>query len=199
VSSAATPDTAAAALAAHLVRNGLPADGGESESFTVVWLGRLPYPIPNTSARKRAVKVHDLNHLVSGYGTDLAGESEISAWELASGGCRRYLAAWALALSGLLLGLVVFPRRTVRAFRAGHVAHNLFGSSYAELLEWPMRDVMDRVQRPAPGLSARLPVPVLLAGYLMAALPTSVLFGLAWIVVTPLWGASRLKARLSQG
>ena len=195
MSNTTAPDTVAAALAAHLVRNGLPPDGGASESFAVVWLGRLPYPIPNTSARKRAVKLHDLNHLVSGYGTDLAGESEISAWELASGGCQRYLAAWALDLIGLPMGLIVLTRRTVRAFRAGHVAHNLYEYPYAELLDLPMRDVMDRVRRAAPGRSARLPVPVLLAGYALAALPASLLFGLAWILVTPLWWADKLKDR----
>jgi hypothetical protein len=196
MSSAAAPDTVAEALAAHLVRNGLPPDGGASERFAVVRLGRLPYPIPNTSARRRAVKLHDLNHLVTGYGTDLAGESEISAWELASGGCQRYVAAWVLDLSGLLMGLIAFPRRTVRAFQAGHVAHNLYGYPYAGLLDRPMPDVMDRVRHAGGRRSARLPAPVLLAGCVVAAVPTSLLFGLAWIVVTPLWWASKRKPRL---
>src|ERR1035441_2879457 len=107
------------ALAEHLAASGLPPDAGDSDPFAVVRIFYLPYPIPNTRARKRAVRIHDLNHLVSGYQTDRIGELEISAWELASGGCRDYGAAWVLDLAGLLGGLVVAPRRTVRAFWAG--------------------------------------------------------------------------------
>ena len=78
--------TMAEALAVHLAASGLPPDGGDTERFVVVKLALVPYPIPNTAARKRAVKIHDLDHLVTGYATDRVGELEIAAWELASGG-----------------------------------------------------------------------------------------------------------------
>jgi hypothetical protein len=120
-----TTPTVAGALAAHLSRSGLPPDGGDSERFAVVKMGPIPFAIPNTRARKRAVRLHDLNHLFSGYGTDLGGESEISAWELASGGCGHYAVAWSLDLAGLLLGLVAYPRRTWAALSAGRTVRNL--------------------------------------------------------------------------
>lgn len=82
----ATP-TMAAVLEEHLRESGLPSDAGDSERFAVVKVGPMPYPIPNTRSRRRAVRIHDLNHVVSGYHTDREGELEISAWELASGGC----------------------------------------------------------------------------------------------------------------
>lgn len=112
--------TLAAMLREHLLRSGLPADGGDTEPFAVVkLLGRIPYPIPNTKARKRAVKIHDLNHLVTGYLTDRKGELQISAWELASGGCQSYAAAWTLDLVGLFAGFFICPRLTVQAFLGG--------------------------------------------------------------------------------
>ena len=128
------------ALAEHLATSGLPSDAGDSEPFAVVRIFYLPYPIPNTRARKRAVRIHDLNHLVSGYKTDRIGELEISAWELASGGCRDYAAAWVLDLAGLLGGLIVAPRRTVDAFMAGRQQQNLYGFGSEELLNLTVDD-----------------------------------------------------------
>jgi hypothetical protein len=188
-------ETVAVALAAHLERNGLPLDGGASDAFAVVRLGPIPYPIPNTAARRRAVKLHDLNHLVTGYDTDLRGEAEISAWELASGGCQHYVAAWALDLTGLVLGLVVCPRRTLRAFRAGYQANNLYPYPAEQLLALPLREVVARVQSTPTRQTRRVPASVLLAASVLAALPTSLLFGLAWTLTMPWWLASTRRTR----
>ena len=40
------------ALAEHLAASGLPPDAGDSDFFAVVKIFYLPYPIPNTRARK---------------------------------------------------------------------------------------------------------------------------------------------------
>ena len=64
--------------------------------------------IPNTEGRRRAVRIHDLHHVVTGYQTDLRGEAEIGAWELASG-CLRWPAATVLNLFALAIGLVIAP------------------------------------------------------------------------------------------
>jgi hypothetical protein len=174
----------AQALADHLERQGLPPDGGQSEAFALLRLGPIPFAIPNTSGRKRAVAIHDLNHLFAGYGTDLAGEAEISAWELASGGCARFTAAWALDLAGLLTGLVAFPRRTWRAFQAGRSDQNLYRYDVAELSALPVVEVEKRVHG-AP--VRRLPAPLHLAGLLVLAAPVLLAFGLMGAVTTPWW------------
>lgn len=74
------------ALAEHLAASGLPPDAGDSDLFAVVRILYLPYPIPNTRSRSRAVRIHDLHHLVSGYKTDRIGELEISALERPAAG-----------------------------------------------------------------------------------------------------------------
>ena len=62
--------------------------------------GPIPLFIPNTRSRVRAVRVHDVHHVVTGYATTFAGEAEIGAWEIASG-CADHGAAWVLNILAL--------------------------------------------------------------------------------------------------
>lgn len=183
------------ALAEHLAASGLPPDAGDSDPFAVVRIFFLPYPIPNTRARKRAVRLHDLNHLVSGYKTDRIGELEISAWELASGGCRDYGAAWVLDLAGLLGGLLVAPRRTMRAFTAGRCQQNLYRFEYEELLALSMVDVRRLVSEPLPRVR-RVPAEIHLAAFVVLALPLAIAMSLAWYVFLPAWLLSGAMRRV---
>ena len=183
--------TMAAVLEEHLRGSGLPPDAGESERFAVVKIGPMPYPIPNTRSRKRAVRIHDLNHIVSGYHTDREGELEISAWELASGGCRDYGAAWVLDLAGLLAGLFVCPGRTVRAFMRGRHQQNLYPYAPDALLTMDV-DRAEGLTRTAPsGLLSRIPAPVHLGLLVVASLPVVLAMSLAWWVLYPAWLLTR--------
>jgi hypothetical protein len=107
---------------------GLPPDGGYSARFIRFRIGRLSFSLPNSAARKRAVPLHDLHHLATGYDTSWTGEAEIAAWELASG-CSSYGAAWLLNLLALPLGLIA-PVRTWRAFRRGRSSRSLYESPW---------------------------------------------------------------------
>ena len=81
------------ALRLHFAENGFPPNGGLSRKWEVVRVGPVPIGLPNIACpRRRATPIHDLNHLVSGYGHDAMGEAENAAWEL-GGGCRNYVAA----------------------------------------------------------------------------------------------------------
>jgi len=59
---------------------GLPSDGGYQQRWIKVTRNRLPLYILNTAPRRRAVPVHDLHHVLTGYDTSNTGEGEISAW-----------------------------------------------------------------------------------------------------------------------
>lgn len=179
------------ALAEHLAASGLPPDAGDSDPFAVVRIFYLPYPIPNTLARKRAVRIHDLNHLVSGYKTDRIGELEISAWELASGGCRDYVAAWVLDLAGLLGGLMVAPRRTVRAFLAGRSQQNLYGFAYEKLLALSVDDACRLAGEPLPTRMRRVPGGLHLAALVVLSLPAAIAMSIAWYALVPAWLVNR--------
>ena len=189
--------TMAALLGEHLRMSGLPSDAGDSERFAVVKVGPMPYPIPNTRSRKRAVRIHDLNHIVSGYRTDREGELEISAWELASGGCRDYGAAWVLDLAGLLAGLFVCPGRTVRAFLRGRGQQNLYPYAPDALLAMDV-DRAERLTRTVPtGPLSRLPAPVHLGLMVAASVPVMLAMSLAWWVLYPAWLLTRHRPRAS--
>lgn len=113
--------------------NGFGADGGYAAKWVDFKLGPIPFPLPNTEARKHAVKFHDLNHVLTGYRTDIQGEFEISAWEIGAG-CRDFWAAWALNLSGIAGGVFTSPRRTWRAFVAGRQSTAAYALDYEQAL-----------------------------------------------------------------
>jgi len=110
---------------------GLPGDGGYSARFVHFRIGILSFALPNSAARRKAVPLHDLHHLATGYDTSWTGEAEIAAWELASG-CSSYRAAWLLNLLAFPLGLLIAPLRTWRAFQWGRVCGNLYDSQWDE-------------------------------------------------------------------
>jgi hypothetical protein len=110
--------------------------GFDERSYSDRWVrlavfGRPLLAFPNTAGRVRAVKLHDLHHVLTGYDTSWAGEAEIGAWELASG-CRDHWAAWALNAAAALIGLCVAPRRVRRAFARGRREHNLYDVEISE-------------------------------------------------------------------
>lgn len=125
--------TMRAARKQYFDANGFGDDGGYDDAWVAFKLGPIPFPFPNTSSRKRAVRVHDLHHIVTGYATSLVGEFEISAWELGAG-CADFFAAWQLNLAGMFGGLLIAPRRTFRAFVRGRRSQSLYGREDLELL-----------------------------------------------------------------
>lgn len=105
--------------------NGFGEDGGKQLKFAKIKMGWFSFYIPNTESRKKALFFHDVHHLATGYGTDLCGEAEISAWEIGSG-CGNFWAAWVLDSFGLIMGIFIAPRRTWRAFWLGRKCRNLY-------------------------------------------------------------------------
>jgi len=126
---ASTERTLGEALCDYFATNGFGQDGGYSAAWVDFHLGPIPMPFPNTAARKRAVPRHDLHHILTGYRTDVAGEFEISAWEI-GGGCRDFVAAWQLNLGGMAGGVLRWPSRTWRAFVRGRHSRNLYDRPY---------------------------------------------------------------------
>src|SRR5215213_11482357 len=108
---------------------GLGDDGGYGDAWVVLKLWRVPLAFPNTEGRRRAVRFHDLHHVLTEYPTTWRGEFEIAAWEVA-GGIRRYWVAWLLDLLGFACGLVLFPRAVYRAFVRGRHSTNLYGDEW---------------------------------------------------------------------
>ena len=141
-----------AARRLYFERAGLPADGGYAARWVPLRIGPIPFAIPNTKSRRRAVPLHDVHHLVTGYATDWPGEGEISAWEIGAG-CGSFGFAWAINLHGLVAGCVCGWRRTFRAFVRGRRSRSL----YRELDAAGQKTLGDDVlQRPLAAMQARL-------------------------------------------
>ena len=122
------------ARADYFRRAGFASDGGYTDRWVVLRVGRVPVSaFPNIPARVRSVKLHDIHHVLTGYDTSWTGESEIAAWEIASG-CRRHWVAWVLNLGAMGIGLLIAPLRTWRAFARGRRTGNLYGGVFEESL-----------------------------------------------------------------
>jgi hypothetical protein len=168
--------------------NGFGPDGGDSLTWVPLKIFGLTVYIPNTDARRRAVRIHDLHHVLTGYRTDLAGETEIAAWELASG-CRGWVAAWVLNLGTLGLGMVISPRRVARAWARGRRTGNLYGEAGVDrVLPRRVDDVRTELglDAPAPPVRARDAAAVAAVGLpmlaVLAAVVTAPVVGLAFAI-----------------
>lgn len=108
-------------------------NGGYDEPKVPITLGPFKVLIPNTNGRVRAVRFHDLHHILTGYDTDLRGEGEIAAWEIASG-CADHYAAWVLNFGAMGIGVFLEPKRIWQAFLRGRKTQNLYRHTFDDAL-----------------------------------------------------------------
>jgi hypothetical protein len=122
------------ARARYFTDNAFGDDGGYHDRWVILYkLGPIPLGFPNTPGRVAAVRYHDLHHLATGYDTDILGESEIAAWELASG-CSQFPAAWVLNSLALPVGVLRNSERMQQAFARGCRTRNLYSESFTDNL-----------------------------------------------------------------
>ena len=141
---------------AYLHENGFTVEAYDDKRTQASFFG-LKFSVPNTPAHRRAIMWHDLHHVATAYGTDLIGEAEISAWELRRGlkGLDLYVSS--IVVGGAVMGLLLAPRRTLKAFRAAaHPGRNLFAlelSEYEGLLELDVATLRETLGVPSAGLA----------------------------------------------
>ncbi|HUQ30608.1 MAG TPA: hypothetical protein VM095_00745 [Pyrinomonadaceae bacterium] len=124
--------------------------GGYDDKWVKVEYGLLRFYFPNTKGRVSVVKYHDLHHILTEYGTSLSGETEIGAWEVATG-CTRSSAAWALNLSGFAWGLVINSKGVREAFLRGRQSTNLYHLPFNdELLSSRVGDLRQQLNLDGP-------------------------------------------------
>lgn len=161
-------------------------DGGyEAKWVELKKVAGVPIGFPNSDGRRRAVKLHDLHHVLTGYAADWTGEAEIGAWELGAG-CGRHYAAWILNLLALQYGLFIAPRKVLAAVARGRRSRSLYAAPDLDesMLDRNVAEVraetgLDR-DPPAPGAGDALALAGLwLAGLALWTTPYA-LAGLAW-------------------
>jgi hypothetical protein len=122
-------------------------DGGQSSSYVRVELTKkVRLYFPNFDARRKAVFKHDVHHIATGYTSTFKGETEISAWELASG-CRHYWVAWVLDLHAVMIGMLFNPAGVYKAFIKGRRTKNLYRDIFTdeELMDIPLHEIKEEM------------------------------------------------------
>lgn len=80
---------------------------------------------PNNQARKEVLHKHDMHHELTGYRTNWNGETEISAWEIATG-CRHNYMALLLNYGGMVVGMTHNLPNVWKAYMRGKETRNLY-------------------------------------------------------------------------
>jgi hypothetical protein len=145
------------ALDAYLEENGFSASAYDEPWTKATFLG-IRIAVPNPPGHRRGIMLHDLHHVITGFGTDPAGEGEISAWEVGGGLKGLDLYTRSIVVGGVVLGLVVAPRRAIAALRAASKGGNLFSRTlgeYETLLDRSVGELRAQLRLPRDGLSER--------------------------------------------
>lgn len=142
----------------YLDANGFSMEGYTAPTFELPILGR-EVSFPNPPTRQRAIARHDLHHALTGYGTDYAGEAEIGVWELRAGCNTAFL--WFINLTAVAIGLVIAPRRMLRAFHDAAGARSLYldARSYDELVALDLAQLRRDCGVPQGGIAQARAIP----------------------------------------
>jgi len=138
----------------YLAENGFTTAAYDSPSTSGSFLG-MAFSVPNPPSHQRAIRLHDLHHVATGFGTDHAGEAEISAWQARRGLRAAGMYVTAIVLGNALLGAVFAPRRTLAALRFASTGGSLFSMTidYEALLERTVGELRQMLSIPQRGVT----------------------------------------------
>jgi hypothetical protein len=140
---------------AYLAENGFRVEDYDAPRTPASFFG-IEFSVPNTPAHRRAIMQHDLHHVATGFGTDPAGEGEISAWEVRNGLAPLDVYVRSLVLLGVMAGVAFAPLRSLRAFRAARACATLFACTnddYESLLQMSVGELRAKLGIPRDGLA----------------------------------------------
>jgi hypothetical protein len=139
----------------YLLENGFDTSGYTAETFEITVFGRT-WTFKNVPSRRRAIPLHDLHHVASGYGTSLVGEGEVSAFELRGG--IDSLVLWALKLGAISYGLLTSPKRVLASFARARGVRNLYVRplDYEVALKMTLGELREHLGMSQDGLADRM-------------------------------------------
>jgi hypothetical protein len=138
----------------YLAENGFTTEAYDSSTAQGSMFG-LKFSVPNPPAHQRAIRFHDLHHVATGYGTDHAGEAELSAWQARRGLLQAGAYVSAIVLANVAIGFVAAPRRTLAALQPAAGERSLFSmnTDYDALLDLTVGELRTMLGIPLSGLT----------------------------------------------
>ncbi|HEX8136644.1 MAG TPA: hypothetical protein VF544_03550 [Pyrinomonadaceae bacterium] len=146
-----TAETVRAGRDRYLAANSLSLESYTARGFPIyVWRWAIRLPNPGL------LPFHDLHHVVTGFGTGLIGEAEISAYELRAG-CRSAM-VFLLCVGAIFFGMFVAPRRIYRAWKGSRGARTLYHTAipYDALLDMSVVELRRHLGLPPEGLAGKV-------------------------------------------
>lgn len=146
--------TVESGLEAYLEENGFKKESYDA-ARTPVTFWRINFSVPNPPKHRWAIMLHDLHHVATGFGTDSAGEGQLSAWECRKGLRPLGFYVGSIVFSGFLLGLLVAPVKTTKAWRSSKSGKSLFvltDYSYEDLLAMKIQELRGLLEIEKDGL-----------------------------------------------
>jgi len=105
------------------LRHGVPES--EADRSWPCPVGPLSLRFPNFAWRRRALRAHDLHHLMAGYPMTMRGEFQMAAWEPGAGRYRHW-GATLFCAPLIAIGFLWSPARMIRAYRRGLTTASLY-------------------------------------------------------------------------
>lgn len=139
---------------AYLAENGFTVESYDAPTTKGSFLG-LRFSVPNPPSHRRAIRLHDLHHVATGFGTDHAGEAEISAWQARRGLIPAGMYVTIIVLTNAALGVLFAPGRTWAALRGAGKGGSLYtlDREYETLIEMTVGELRGILSLPAEGLA----------------------------------------------
>lgn len=132
------------ARARYFAENGFGEDGGYDLRWTPLKFGPFTLMVYNSRARKRAVPLHDLHHIATGYPTTPRGEAQMAIWELAAGTYDMWFAFF-INIPALMYGFLLWPKSSLMAWRRGKQSKSLYEREFGEdLLEMSIDELRSK-------------------------------------------------------
>ena len=130
-------------------QHGYGEEGGINKKWDMIKFGPIALPLLNLESRRQNIYLHDISHLVTGFGITWLGESSVSSWEIASGGWKHLYFPWFLTLWAMAVGVMFYPSSTYKAFQAGLQMNNALtgGLTKQQMYAMNLSELRQQLQR----------------------------------------------------
>jgi hypothetical protein len=113
------------------LNNGIPKDGGADNKTFLFQVFGLPLKLPNPEFRRKALYIHDIQHVLNKKDTSWKGEGFIAGWEIGTGMWKHFplsiLALWAMAYS-----LWLYPKSVFQGFKKGLINIGIIDMNFSK-------------------------------------------------------------------